>query len=113
MGDRSRWTHARWRDADNAVWRAEQARFGPLPARISDEQTARDRSLWQAEAYAHIAIQADRARRAAALQARRHGATFEEIGRALGITRQAASKLLTTATSSTAGDGFMIDHKAS
>ncbi|MGC3955665.1 MAG: hypothetical protein QM804_15690 [Propionicimonas sp.] len=111
VSERSRWVRARWRRTERTIWETELRQFGPLPARISDLQQAQDRNLWQAEAYAAIYLEADRARRHAAKQARRHGATWQQIGDALGISRQAAAKLIASAGSTTV-DGFMVDHKA-
>lgn len=70
------------------------------------------RTLWQAEAYAQIMREADRERRRAAVQARHNGATYTQIGEALGISRQAAQKLVDGQTPTIEGSGFLTDCKA-
>lgn len=98
MGEQERRAERRWRRIEAIMWEHELRTFGPLPRTTRTAEQGRDRTLWQLQAYAMIERSAHRARRRAALQARRHGATYAQIGAALGISRQAARKLVDRAT---------------
>lgn len=77
------------------VQQAEVQQMGHPPISAAAQlREGSDRHLWRARTWRAIANAADDAWRAAALSARRSGATGKEIADALGISPQAVSKLL-------------------
>lgn len=82
----------------NLVMNRQEERFGLPPRSIPSDPASdkeRDRALWTADVWRH-AIGEQAAREAAyyGRAARRQGASWTLIGRALGVTKQAAQSRL-------------------